>query len=154
MPLRFRFAKIKTVMKLNTLIYIFIGALLLAGLFLFVKSQNKTAQDSMMQSSANPVQASTNSGQVAHTKTFELEVKNRKLVSGSDSLQVNQGDNVTIKITVDEDDELHLHGYDKSVDLTANQPDELNFVANVTGRFPYELEHSKTELGALEVLPK
>lgn len=65
-----------------------------------------------------------------------------------------EGDNVEIKITVDEDEELHLHGYNKMVDLTSGKAGKLDFVANLTGRFPYELEHSKTEIGALEVSPK
>jgi hypothetical protein len=81
-------------------------------------------------------------------------VKNRKLVSGPAILTAIQGDDVTIKITADEDEELHLHGYDKAVDLEKDKPAELHFTANLTGNFPYELEHSSTEIGSLQVQPK
>ncbi len=86
-------------------------------------------------------------------KEFTLKVANKKLVSGPDILTAKVGDTVTIKITSDIEEELHLHGYDKSVDLSPNQEATLSFVADASGRFPYELEKSKTEIGALEVQP-
>jgi plastocyanin len=87
-------------------------------------------------------------------KTFDLVVKNRKLVSGPSVLSVNQGDMVSIQITVDENEELHLHGYNLHIDLEKGIPGSLSFLASASGRFPYELEHSSTEIGALEVQPK
>ena len=92
--------------------------------------------------------------ELANVKSFDLVIKNKKLVSGSDTLKVIEGNQVTINITSDGDEELHLHGYDKSIDLEANKPAKLEFNANLTGRFPFELEKSKIELGALEVQPK
>lgn len=88
------------------------------------------------------------------TKTFTLKVENRKVVEGSGDLTANQGDTVVINITCDEDEELHLHGYDRAIDLAPNTQETLTLVANMAGHFPFELEHSKTELGALSVLPK
>lgn len=88
------------------------------------------------------------------TKEFTLKVQNRTLVEGSGQLTVNQGDTVMIHITVDEAEELHLHGYDKHIDLEPNQEGTLTLVADTSGHFPFELEHSKTELGALDVLPR
>jgi hypothetical protein len=90
----------------------------------------------------------------SENKTFTLIVQNRKLVSGPEILSANQGDSVTIHITVDEDEELHLHGYNLHVDLKKGIPGSLSFVASSSGRFPYELEHSSTEIGALEVQPR
>lgn len=87
-------------------------------------------------------------------QTFTLVVKNKKLVSGPAVIQVKEGDTVIIKITADVDEELHLHGYDKSVDLEANKEGELSFTADLTGRFEYELEQSKTAIGVLEVQPR
>ena len=67
---------------------------------------------------------------------------------------MTEGDNITIKITSDQEEELHIHGYDNSVDLQKDIPAQLSFTANITGRFIYELEKSETEIGVLEVLPK
>jgi len=87
-------------------------------------------------------------------KTFELVVEGKKLVSGPQTINVTEGDNITIKITSDQEEELHIHGYDNSVDLQKDIPAQLSFTANITGRFIYELEKSETEIGVLEVLPK
>lgn len=86
-------------------------------------------------------------------KSFTLEVKDRKLVSGSSTLTVKQGDQVSITITADESDELHLHGYDKSVEFEANTLATLSFTADRSGRFPFEMEGSATGLGELHVEP-
>ena len=112
-----------------------IGAIaLLVGLFLIFKPQNQEAD--------------------SNQKSFSLEIKDKKIVTGLTTLKVSEGNNVTIKITNDETEEFHLHGYDRSVDLVPNTETELTFTANLTGRFIFELENSKTELGALEVQPK
>jgi hypothetical protein len=96
----------------------------------------------------------TNTMSMQPTKTFELVVQNKKVISGGDTIKVMQGENVSIKITVDEDEELHLHGYNKMVNIEKGKPAMLEFVADKSGRFPYELEKSGTELGNLEVQPK
>ena len=135
-------------MKLNNIVFIVLGIVLLGGLFFFFKPQEKQkASESANSQTASPTPAKT-------TKTFELVVKDGKLASGSSVLKAQQNDNVVIKITNDEDEELHLHGYDKSVDLEKGKQASLSFKATLTGRFPFELEKSKTELGVLEVQPK
>ena len=81
-------------------------------------------------------------------------VKNKKVVSGPTTINANQGDTVDIKITNDQAEELHLHGYDKKLELEANKQAELSVKANLTGSFEYELEHSSTTLGHLQVEPR
>ncbi len=100
----------------------------------------------MMSSSGGAVTAPT-------TKEFSLRVAQKALAEGPRTLTVRQGDTVVIRITSDEEEELHMHGYDRSVDLTPGIEATLTFVADASGRFVYELEKSKTVLGALEVLP-
>ncbi len=85
---------------------------------------------------------------------FALTVIGDKLVSGPDVIRVAQGTQVTIRIRSDRADELHLHGYDLHVRFGANQPAELAFTANRSGRFEYELHGSHAEIGALEVRPE
>lgn len=137
---------------------LWIGAaaiIVLIGLFYILKPKtNSISQFTYTPSSESTPSAQSPSAQNSNVKTFDLVVQNRKLVAGPDTLQVTEGDEVTINITADEDEELHLHGYDKSVDLEASKAASLTFTADKSGRFPYELEHSKTEIGALEVQPK
>ena len=137
-------------MKLNSAVFFLLIIALLGGLFLLFKPHGKTQ---MIQHETKTT-TQTTTPMMKKEKVFELVVKNKKLVSGKSVLQAEQDEDVVIKITVDEDEELHLHGYDKSVDLEKNKEGTLSFKANLTGRFPFELEHSKTDLGALEVQPK
>ncbi len=134
-------------MSRNQIILV-VAILLLAGLFFFLKPKASSITTPSLKSTAS------SSAQPSNIKSFDLIVKNKKLVSGPETLTVTEGDTVTINITNDEPEELHLHGYDKSVDLEASKSASLTFTANLTGRFPYELEHSKTEIGAIEVQPK
>lgn len=87
------------------------------------------------------------------SKEFVFHVASKKVVDGPAVMSVTKGDTVVIRITNDEAEELHLHGYDKSVDLAPDVEATLTFVADTAGRFPAELEGSKTEITTLEVLP-
>ena len=100
-----------------------------------------------------PHKAAAPVDEAAPTKAFSLVIQERKVVSGESNLDVKQGDTVSITITADESDELHLHGYDLSVDFEADVPVPLRFTADKSGRFPFEMEGAKVELGELRVEP-
>ncbi len=68
--------------------------------------------------------------------------------------QVQEGQAVVIKVTSDVADELHFHGYDLHTDLTVGQEGTIEFTANKTGRFEFELENEKKTLGVIDVNPK
>jgi hypothetical protein len=61
---------------------------------------------------------------------------------------------VTIRIRSDRADELHLHGYDLRARIAADQPAELSFAADESGRFAFELHGSHREIAVLEVTPE
>lgn len=104
--------------------------------------------------SAASITEAASEKQIPDVKQFNLKVTDRVLTEGSGDITVHEGDVVSVTITVNEDEELHVHGYDKVVDLTRDTPSTLTFIANISGRFPFELEHSKTKLGVVSVLPK
>lgn len=87
------------------------------------------------------------------THTFSITVRDRTVVGGMADFTARVGDTVSISITADESDELHLHGYDRHIDFATDTPATLTFVADQSGRFPFEMEASATELGVLNVLP-
>lgn len=65
--------------------------------------------------------------------------------------EVKLGDNVKIVIQSDTADELHLHGYDLTVDVAAGQDAELAFVAEIPGIFEVELEGLRLQVLELVV---
>ena len=85
---------------------------------------------------------------------FNLEIREEKFTSTLSTLHVYEGDHVMINVLSDEQDELYLHGYDKSVALEAGKKSTLTFTADVSGEFTFELLQSGIEIGSLIVEPK
>ncbi|MFN0090596.1 MAG: hypothetical protein ACKVWR_10080 [Acidimicrobiales bacterium] len=72
-------------------------------------------------------------------------------VEGGGRKQVKKDERVTIRVTSDVADEVHLHGYDQSVEVAAGGVAELEFVADRTGVWEVELEKKRLPLLQLEV---
>lgn len=87
-------------------------------------------------------------------KVVELKVQHGRLVFGPELIKLSEGDKITLRVTSDTDDEMHLHGYNLHLNLTAGQTGELSLTANRSGRFEYELHHAHTALGVIEVYPR
>jgi hypothetical protein len=64
---------------------------------------------------------------------------------------VSKGDRVVIVVKSDVADEIHLHGYDKSTDVTAGGTARLPFTADLPGRFEVELESRGVQIADLTV---
>jgi hypothetical protein len=72
-------------------------------------------------------------------------------IQGGGRKQVEKGQPVTIRVTSDRADEIHVHGYDLKADLEAGVPGELTFTPNAAGVFEVELEERGLHLLELEV---
>ena len=123
---------------------------LLAGLFLLLKPSADTAHSHGPAGPSKPLTASERE----LAQTVELEISGGRLVSGPNRIPLLQGQAVRLLVTADETDELHLHGYDLTLDLPAGLQAELAFVAEHAGRFEYELHSAHRVIGALEVQPR
>lgn len=146
-------SRLKTSPKISPIIYAVLIVVVLVGLFYFLKPKTGEKQIQPNQSTPSADQNQLPSPQ-DNSKSFDLVINNKKISKGSETIKVTQGDDVIINITSDEPEELHLHGYDVSVQFEKDQAVQLKFNANLSGRFPFELENSKVELGAVEVSPK
>jgi hypothetical protein len=65
--------------------------------------------------------------------------------------EVKLGDSVKLVIRSDTGDELHVHGYDLTVDVAAGRDAELSFVAEIPGIFEVELESLRLQVLELVV---
>jgi heme/copper-type cytochrome/quinol oxidase subunit 2 len=64
---------------------------------------------------------------------------------------VPRGELVTILVTADVTDEVHVHGYDLFAAVAPGSPAEIEFTADIPGIFEVELESSHMLLLELEV---
>jgi hypothetical protein len=53
-------------------------------------------------------------------------------------VEVGKGSRITLTVTSDVPDELHVHGYDRKATLTPGQPATLEFRADTAGMFEIE----------------
>lgn len=72
-------------------------------------------------------------------------------VDGPGRQRVALNDTVTLRVTSDVADEVHVHAYEKKAPVGPGQPAEITFVASIPGVFEIELEQAHRLLMTLEV---
>ena len=93
------------------------------------------------------------SGGASEARTFDVTVSGTTM--SPDKLSVHQNDMVTINVTTDKKEEIHLHGYDiKFESQGAGDRVTHSFKADRTGSFDIEIEDTSTSVGSLDVLPR
>src|SRR6185503_17963242 len=66
---------------------------------------------------------------------FQLQIKGGKPDGGVQDFKVKKGDKVTIVVSADAHDVIHLHGYDIEKDVEAGKPATFKFTADIEGIF-------------------
>ncbi len=72
-------------------------------------------------------------------------------VDGGGRTAISLGETVTVRVTSDVADHIHLHGYDVMADVAAGETADLSFEATIPGVFDVELEESGLQLVELEI---
>lgn len=96
---------------------------------------------------------------VAETRTLNLTVEKGKVTNSDKTVRLTEGDKVNLIWTADQALELHLHGYDRKLNIKPGSEARMELDADLVGRFPIEVHgHShglkeKTIL-YLEIYPK
>ncbi len=75
---------------------------------------------------------------------------------GSGSIRrvtIERGQRVTLIVSADAADEVHVHGYDLMADVAPGSPARISFKASVPGRFEVELESRVIQIAELRVNP-
>jgi hypothetical protein len=95
--------------------------------------------------SASP--SATPAGVVVH-----IDLVNGKPATRPQAIvKVNKGETFTLIATSDKAYEIHIHGYDKKLQLTPGQTGTVSFTADQTGTFEVEIEDTSTHLFNLQV---
>jgi plastocyanin len=92
--------------------------------------------------------ATTPAGGVVEIK---VEISGGRIVPRPSVHKVAKGRTVRIMVTSDENDELHVHGYDREVKLKAGRSATVEFTADQAGRFEVETHESGLQLFQLQV---
>lgn len=143
-------------MKPATAVLLGLGAIALIALFVLLKPATSPTTTTATATASTMVAAPAMApaAAAAQPHRYEMVIRNGRKLSGPEVIRVDQGEQLTLVITSDHADELHVHGYDLHAALTAGVPATLSFRADRSGRFSVELHHSDLPLGAVEVLPR
>jgi hypothetical protein len=95
--------------------------------------------------------ASATPAATAAGRRIEVQVAGGQVSGDTGRVPVAAGEHVTLVITSDVADEVHLHGYDLAAELSPGEPAELTFDATIPGVFEAELHEAGTQLLSLQV---
>jgi hypothetical protein len=76
--------------------------------------------------------------QGAEPVRFSIAIKSRKVDASQKTIRVMQGTALELSFTSDQAAELHLHGYDRTIEVVPGAPAVLQLDAKIAGRFSIE----------------
>jgi FtsP/CotA-like multicopper oxidase with cupredoxin domain len=87
-----------------------------------------------------------------------IRIEDGEVVGGPADIQVKKGDQVTIMVSANAPDDVHLHGYDIEKPVAPGKPATFKFTADIEGIFEIESHKAEDEgrdplLGKLTVEP-
>jgi hypothetical protein len=74
--------------------------------------------------------------------TIDVTVANGKVNPSGATIKAKAGQTVLVKVVSDAAEELHIHGYDKELELSPGKPASVKFTANMKGTFEIETHKS------------
>ncbi|WP_106969338.1 cupredoxin domain-containing protein [Streptomyces bikiniensis] len=84
-------------------------------------------------------------------RTATLTITGRTVQPPPSRIELKKGERLTLHVTSDRDDTLHVHGYDRELPLSAGIPATLTLTADRTGLFEVETHGSGLVLTQLVV---
>src|SRR5215218_10144722 len=94
----------------------------------------------------------TSAAEPATTTTGDTGAQTVQIaVTGTKVQTAERRGKVPLEVTADRTDAVHLHGYDRKVDISPGKPAVLEFTADVPGVFEVELEEAGLKLVELQV---
>jgi plastocyanin len=106
-------------------------------------SRDSSAATSVTSAPADPASATG--------RRIEVEVTGDRVSGDTGRVVVPAGEQVTLAVTSDVADEVHVHGYDLTAEMVPGEPEELTFTATIPGVFEVELHDAGTVLLSLQV---
>ena len=114
-------------------------------------SASPAASAASASSTSSAAELSTTTPVPPAGQQLAVQVAGGKVTGDTGRVPVPVGDHVTLTITSDVADEVHVHGYDLTTALTPGAPAELTIDATIPGVFEVELHEAGTVLLSLQV---
>jgi hypothetical protein len=125
-------------MSRNQRIGLLAAAALVAVVAIVVAVASGGGDDGGQSSSTTPATSTEQPHETLPADNFQLQIKGGKPVGGVQDFKVKKGDKVTIVVSADAHDDIHLHGYDIEKPVEPGKPATFKFTANIEGIFEIE----------------
>ena len=99
---------------------------------------NTTAETTTQPTSGTGTETTSTSATAPQPAVNKIDIKGGKPDGGVQDIKVKKGDNVTIVVSSDAHDVIHLHGYDIEKDVEPGKPATFKFTADIEGIFEIE----------------
>lgn len=145
----------------RTLVLVLAAAALAIAAFLILKPGDDNGS-STTTTTATSAQGTTTSGSTTTTSSSNpttvpdatvIHVVSGKPVGGVQKISVKKGDTIRLKVTSDQDGEIHIHGFDLEQEAGPGKPASFKFKANIEGRFTVESHVGDVQIGEISVNP-
>jgi hypothetical protein len=142
---------------------VLLAATVLAAVVLFLvlrpDDEEPTRSATMTNETSSPTATGTETetgGTTSAETPSAVRIRIRARGDGSGSIRratIERGQRVTLIVSADVADEVHVHGYDLMADVAPGSPARISFEASVPGRFEVELETRAIQIEELRVGP-
>jgi ABC-type glycerol-3-phosphate transport system substrate-binding protein len=102
---------------------------------------------------ANSDKQATSQAESTKSATPTIVVRNGEPVGGLQELEYDAGDEIRFRVSSNQADEVHVHGYDVEKEIPAGGAVTIAFPADIEGIFEVELHGSETQIAELRVNP-
>jgi heme/copper-type cytochrome/quinol oxidase subunit 2 len=129
----------------------------LAAVVLFLVLRPGDEQPTQSATNTSKPATSTDTGATTTAETpSAVRIRIQARGDGSGSIRrvtIERDQRVTLIVSSDVADEVHVHGYDLMADVAPGSPARISFEASVPGRFDVELESRAIQIAELRVSP-
>ncbi|MGH3938186.1 MAG: hypothetical protein ACRDTG_06060 [Pseudonocardiaceae bacterium] len=144
-------------------IMILLGALAVAGVLVGCGQESAANGPAPVSTTAAPSTAEHGAGHNSSTpeasptpagptsRTITVIVSGGQITGEAGRVEVALGTPVTVSVTSDVADEIHVHGYDLTADVPAGGTNSVSFTTTIPGVFEVELEGAGLQLFELQV---
>lgn len=116
-------------------------------------AQTTSSPSALAPSSTAPSSAPPSAAAPSPSDAVEvaITVRDGRVQGSVQTAKIRAGQTVKVSATLDTADSIHVHGYDKTIELTPNQTGSTTFVADVKGVFDIETHESELLVARLNV---
>jgi hypothetical protein len=101
-------------------------------------SSNTTTTQSQSGATGTGTSSTSSTPSAPKPAVFRLQIKGGNPVGGVQDFKVKKGDKVTLIVTADAHDDIHVHGVDIEKPVEPGKPTTFNFTADTEGIFDIE----------------